>query len=117
MIFKLFTKSSEAPDDVTRSKHIPASNTAAVVTLAAVDTFTRHLVHRVIWSYDTDPTGGKLTITDGGTVIGEWDITRSGPGSLHFSTPFAKNSAVVITLAAGGSGVQGKLYTESTTER
>jgi hypothetical protein len=117
MIVQKFSGGSEQPEDVRRSKDTPASNTAAVVTLAAVDAFTRHLIHRVAWSYNGDPTGGRLTISDGGTTFFDVDITKSGPGSLHFSTPCGFNSAVVVTLAAGGGGITGKLYVESTTTR
>ena len=87
--------------------HEPASNTAAIITLAA-DANERHVLDFVSWSYDNTPTGGKLSISIAGTdsmVIG---ITAAGPGYLYLPGMHgAKNEAMVLTLAAGGSGVVG----------
>jgi hypothetical protein len=90
----------------------PASNTAAVVTYAAVSD-RRHAVSGVAWSYSAAPTGGNLKIEDGsGTTVFSLDITAAGPGAFYFS-PSPKvgslNTALILTLAAGGSGVSGKL--------
>lgn len=86
-----------------------AANTAVVVTLAAVAGY-RHYLAEIIWSYDGEPTGGRLTVSgiEGDDV--DVDITAAGPGPL-FLAPLAGEvgAAVVVTLAAGGASVVGKL--------
>ncbi len=95
------------------TSHEPAANTAAVVTIAAA-TNKYHHISQVVYSYDADPTGGSLTITDG-TYTVVVDITTTGPGSLYFPREFASSlgSAITVTLAAGGAGVTGKLNVQS----
>ena len=95
--------------------HQPASsNTAAIITVAAA-TLDYHIVDWIGWSYDGVPTGGKLTITIDGTEVFDLDITTDGPGQFIFppagfyDPTRDPNEALVITLAAGGSGVTGKL--------
>ena len=89
----------------------PASNTAAVVTYAAAEGLS-HVVSGILWSYSTSPTGGNLKIEDGaGNTVLSFDITSAGPGFLPFE-PFKKgtaNTAMIITLAAAGSGCAGKV--------
>lgn len=87
----------------------PAANTAAVITLAAtVDK--KHYLPRVVWSYDAVPTGGRLTITDDGNTVFDISITADGPGVIDLGIESAAvNKALVITLAAGGAGVTGKV--------
>jgi hypothetical protein len=89
---------------------VPSANAAATVTYNAIVGLS-HVLSGVAWSYSGSPTGGNLQITDGGTVVFELDITSAGPGFVPFSPPkrFAVDSQVVITLAAGGSGVSGKV--------
>lgn len=90
--------------------HVPAANTAAVVTYPAVVNG-YNIISGVAWSYSDDPTGGRLTISDGTNVILDIDITSSGPGFINF--PIGKRSsrgaAMVIRLYAGGAGVSGKI--------
>jgi hypothetical protein len=102
-------------DSVLSGLHRPAAATAAIVTLAAVARM-RHIVHYVAWSYDTTPTGGKLTITKGGTVVWEVAITASGPGGLSLAIIGAVNSEVVVTLASGAGAVIGIVNVQYTTE-
>jgi hypothetical protein len=88
-----------------------ATNAAAVVTYAAAGVEIAHSIAGVSWSYSAAPTGGSLTIADGSNTILSVDITAAGPGFLNFSpskigTP---NQSMTITLAAGGSGIVGKL--------
>lgn len=96
--------------------HVPAANTAAVLTFAAV-VGQRHVFIFIVWSYSGAPTGGRLTITDGGTTVLDIDITAGGPGDLAPQLRGEINSAMVVTLAAGGAGITGKLnvykYTEA----
>lgn len=94
-----------------------AANTSVALTFAALADRC-HVIFRIDWSYDGSPTGGSLTITDGGTDMLVLAITAAGPDSIEFDPPKkAKlNSAVVITLAAGGAGVVGKLNVTQATE-
>lgn len=91
-----------------------AANAAATITVAAdADQF--HALDWVGWSYDATPTGGKLTVAIGGVTFAEADITSAGPGMLRFDPPLynseqTKSEAMVITLAAAGAGVTGKVY-------
>ena len=95
----------------------PAVNTAAVVTYAA-DATKKHVITGVAWSYaGGTPVGGNLKIEDVvGTVIFTVDIDKSGPGGFEFPRPkigAAANTAMVVTLAAGGAGVTGKVSVEN----
>lgn len=94
--------------DITES-----SDTAAVATKAA-GPGQFWVVDWVTWSYiGGDPTGGKVTIAINGTTVWEQDISSKGPGHFDFSkAPVytgVKNQALTVTLAAGGSGVTGKV--------
>lgn len=97
----------------------PAINTAAVVTYAAIENL-RHVVTGIVWAYiGGAPTGGRLTITNGAAIIFDIDIFAQGVDSIVFPRPKSGsiNGDLVITLAAGGKKVLGKLsilnhYTE-----
>jgi len=93
-----------------------AANAAVAVTYAALADRC-HVLWQIEWSYSAAPTG-SLTITDGGTTMLQLDITAAGPDSIVYEPPKkAKlNSAVVVTLAAGGAGVVGKLNVTHSTE-
>lgn len=93
--------------------HAPAANTAAIITLAAGET-TRHVIDRIGGGYDGAPTGGSLTVasTVGGTAVSQvYPITAGGIFFLPFDPPLQGdlNTAITITLAAGGAGVTGKI--------
>lgn len=92
----------------TTALHAPSAATPAVVTLSAVSGVYR-VIRAVIWSYNATPTGGRITITDGGATKWDFDITASGPGMMPLEHVFSENSAVVVTLASGGGAVTGKL--------
>lgn len=103
-----------APSSITRSSTTAAANTAVAKTLAAV-TGLRHILHGIQWSYSAAPTGGKLTVEDAvGTTIFEIDITAGGPNNIDITLHGSINTAMVITLAAGGAGITGKLNIQST---
>lgn len=90
----------------------PTANTAAVVARPGVPA-KRNVLTRVIWSYSATPTGGRLTVADGGTTIFDVDITAGGPGSLPLCLLASSvNAALVVTLAAGGAGIVGKVNCE-----
>lgn len=102
------TRAACATGDV----HAPAANTAAVVTYGATGGL-KHVITGIAWSYvGGDPTGGNLQITDNGAVVFTMDVSDAGAGIITFPRPKASavvNTAMVITLAAGGAGVTGKL--------
>jgi hypothetical protein len=89
----------------------PAGNTAAVITYAAAGAGKVNCLGGVYWSYNATPTNGNLQIADGANVIVNIDITAAGAGFLPFTPPKkgSVNTALTITLAAGGAGVSGKI--------
>lgn len=92
--------------------HAPASNTAAIVTYTAAGSGVSNVIGGIAWSYNATPTSGNLKIEDGsGTTVFSIDITVSGPGFIPFARPLkgTANTALIVTLAAGGSGVTGKV--------
>lgn len=114
MLNKLIGRSARR-SVIVKSKHYPASNTAAVITLAAV-VGRSHVVQAIQWSYSEVPTGGRLTVTFGVTVEFDVDITAAGPGGFGCLLPAGTNSLVTITLAAGGGTCTGKLNVQSIPE-
>lgn len=94
------------------NSHDPdVDNTAAIVTLAAVEG-EHHIIKRIDFSYDDDG-AGELTITDGTDTL-KLFVTRGGAGPLEGDPIFigAKGAAVTITLAAvtGNKGVLNVLH-------
>lgn len=92
-----------------KADHQPASNTEAVATISNGKNYTikGRMVH---YSYSAAPTGGKLTIKSGTTVISEVDVTAAGPGHLPLNGfDSTVNETLSATLAAGGVGVSGKV--------
>lgn len=90
-----------------------AANTAVVATFAAVAAQTHRLTVLVV-SYSAAPTGGRITVADGGTTVLDVDLTAAGPlvvplpaGGIEGSV----NTAMTVTLAAGGAAVVGKVNT------
>lgn len=66
-------------------------------------------VSGIAWSYNDDPTNGRLWVTIGAITVFDIDITQSGPGFFPFVPPVESQSEVQIHLAAAGAGVVGKL--------
>jgi hypothetical protein len=94
----------------TGDAHAPAANTAAVVTYSVVPG--RHCIGGVAYSYSGTPTGGNLLIENGaGTTVFTQDITAAGPGVVYFDVAKEGSfgTAMIVTLAAGGGGVTGKV--------
>lgn len=93
------------------------ANTAVTITKAAAGAGISNVISEVIWSYNAAP-AGSILITDGGTTVIQFDITAAGPGFVQFDPPLrmAANSALVVTLGAGGASVVGKLNIEQWTE-
>lgn len=92
-----------------------AGGGAAAITLDA-ETDISHVIRDVHYSYSAAPTGGGLTIKDGATdVIFDIHITAAGPGSVLFGSGKQGTSgrSMVVTLAAPGGAVVGKLNISS----
>lgn len=92
------------------ARHNPAAaNTVAPVNLPAPGAGLHWVIGSVEWGYSGAPTGGQLTITDGGAEVFRVYITAGGPGTLQWSPAkrFTDNAAVVVSLSAGGAGVSG----------
>lgn len=87
---------------------VGAPNTAVTITLPANTRW--ELAGCILWSYSAAPTGGRLTVAGGGFGI-DVDIIAGGPGFIPFTIPqhATGDNAIVITLAAGGAGIVGKL--------
>lgn len=96
------------PSRIVTGTHLPAANTAAVVTVTAVTGKTITL-HGVQWSYSTSPTGGKLTIASNSVTLWEGEITAGGPGGFNFCLPGTRGQNMVITLASGTGACVGKI--------
>jgi len=99
--------------------HAPDDNTAAVITLPATAKV-RHVVDKVFGGYDDDPAAEKaltIALTVGGTAVTFTYPVSSDDGymaarfNLDFNPPLQGdvNTAITITLPAGGAGVAGKL--------
>lgn len=88
-----------------------SAGAAAAVTLSAPGSGKRWAVWGIVWSYDAAPTGGKVTLTVGGTTVIEFSVTSQGPGFIPFALPMTggDNQAIVLTLAAPGGAVVGRI--------
>ena len=100
-------------------KKAEATNAAATVTLAAAGAGIPWVLGSISWSLSTNPgTAVELTVTVGGTEMLSFDVTQGGPGQLRWERGLrgADNAAMVISLAAGGTGVVGKVNVEAWNE-
>ena len=96
---------------------IPSSATsgagAAVSITLAADPLIRYILRALNVSYSAAPTGGRISVTDGGTTVLDMDITAAGPLSIYLGEGgiqgIGKNRAMVATLAAPGGAVIGKV--------
>ncbi len=90
----------------------PASNTAAVVTLAA-DATSVNILEGIDCSYSGTPSAGSFIRVEDGSGNTVWQLTlgAAGPYSFRFDPPRAgsNNTALIVTLSAGGVGVSGVL--------
>ncbi len=88
----------------------PAANTAAQIVLAAPGSGVSHIIGLISWSYDSLPDVGSTVIIEDETGnLFKLDIDESGPGFIPWNPGLkaAANDAVTVTLAAGGSGING----------
>jgi|ERR1051326_2029544 hypothetical protein len=90
---------------------ISGAGTAAAKTYAA-DSTGMHVISQILYSYSTTPTGGRLTVEDGsGNYIVDVDLPAGGPNSINFTPPLEGtiNTAMIVTMAAPGGSIVGKL--------
>lgn len=103
----------------TGNTHSPSDNTAAIVTIAAVSG-KRHYLTGIHCSFDAAPAATTLKVENGaGTTVWEVDITSVGPMEFLFLSPMEMtvNTALVVTLGAGGSSVGGNVAVSAYTDR
>jgi len=96
----------------------PAANTNAVWTGAAPTDGTRWSLDSIIYSYTAAPTAATLIIS-WGSFSETYYIVGGGVGVLPFGpTPkqFPANTAVTVTLLAGGAGISGSVYPNGRTK-
>lgn len=98
----------------------PGADAAAIVTRAAGAAGVANILGQIAWSLSEAPAAAvNLAVEDGaGTTIFSVDVTAAGPGSIQFSPPMRGTAAttMVITLAAGGGAVIGKVSVHAWTE-
>lgn len=102
--------SGNVADVTSTDLHAPAANTIASISLVGA-AGVRHCITGLAWSYSGAPTNGNLKIEAGATTYFSIDIVAAGPGIITFpvAKKFADNTSVVISLAAGGAGITGKV--------
>ena len=108
------SRSASTADAVTAT-----ANTAAAITYAAAGAGVSHVLSMIAWGFDGTPTGATLKVEDGsGNIIFRVPVTQSGPGFIHFAgnRKGTANTALIITLSAGGSGVTGYINATHWTE-
>jgi hypothetical protein len=87
----------------------PAAGTAAEVEIAAAGTGVCNVIRGIAWSYNAEPAGGNLKIEDGATTVFSMDIATAGAGFVPVFGKGSANTALTVTLAAGGEDVSGKV--------
>ncbi len=102
------------PDDFNSSYYATASsNTAVAVTLAAPAPDEAWEISGVSFSYTGGTTAGALTIGKGSVPTTVFSVDVAAIGHVHIPFPSPRRGGageqLVVTLAAGGSGVTGKL--------
>lgn len=89
-----------------------AANTAVVITYAA-QTYVRHAITQIKGSYNATATAPTIKVEDGaGNTVFQQDLAvAAGPFALDFTPALAGsiNTALIVTLGAGGAAVVGKL--------
>ena len=71
-----------------------------------------HLIHEIFVSYSSEPTNGKLTISNkDGKVVFVQSVTEAGSTSFSFDMPVITGIAesVCVELFSGGEGVVGTI--------
>lgn len=98
------------------TSHTATGTNALVTIVLAADPGLNHRIASLSWSYSADPTGGAISIFDGGNLVYQLDVTTSGPGFVPVNLKFSAGAAVTVSLAAGGSAIVGKLNVQAVGE-
>lgn len=83
------------------------ANAAAVITVPAPGAGLALQLNQLSFSYSGAPTNGLLTIQQGAAIAHRLTITSSGAGPVITGVKITANTAMTITLAAGGAGIVG----------
>lgn len=87
-----------------------SANTAVTITYSAGGSGNYHVIDGILASLSNDPASAvSLTVTDGGSTVMQVNLTRGGAAPIDYPIKGSANSAMVITLAAAGSGIIGML--------
>lgn len=89
-----------------------ANDAEQVITIPAV-TSGKITLEQIAWSYDGTPTGGGIKVeSPAGTELYGVNITGPGPDSIGLGNTgidSALGQAMVVRLAAAGTGIVGKV--------
>lgn len=89
-------------------------NANAVITYSGIAN-SQHVIAGLAWSYSNTPVNGALDMQDGsGNHVFSIDITEAGAGFFPFTPAGQRGTAgadLIVTLAAAGSGIVGKVNT------
>ena len=89
----------------------PAANVDAIARWEA-EGGRRHAIAGLIVSYSAIPAGGRVYVADGsGSILFDVDLATAGAHVFNFTQALVapEGGALVVTLAAGGAGVTGKV--------
>jgi hypothetical protein len=86
-----------------------AANAAAVIAIASPGAGLSLQLNQLTFSYSAAPTNGVLTVQQGGTTIYRSAVSAAGVGPVVTGIKLAANTAMTITLSAGGAGVVGDI--------
>jgi len=95
----------------TPSSATAAANTAVVLTINAVAGQSQRLTS-LSFSYSAAPTAGSLTVVVNAVTILQLDVTAAGPVTVQLpdgGLECQSGQSVVITLAAAGAAVVGRV--------
>jgi hypothetical protein len=84
-----------------------AANAAALVTIAAPGAGLAIQLTNLFFGYSDAPTAGTLTIASAGLTSIVIPVTSGGAGFLNIPIRANVNTALTVTLSAGGTGLIG----------
>ncbi len=110
-LFRRLLRKIPDPTVANTANTISATNAAATITYAAAGAGVSHLIDGTIaFSYSGTPaTTGTLSITDNGVTVLSVDVVSGGAGFLPIKLRGTTNTALVVSLSAGGAGIVGKV--------
>lgn len=91
----------------TPSHQTSTANAPATIAIATPGAGLSHQLNNLTFSYDKPPTGGLITVSSGATIYYRQAIVTAGVGPVVPGIKLPANTAIDITLSAGGVGVIG----------